>query len=39
VRDEAERVGFEIKVMNRFFELKPHLDEYRQMLSSRIRSG
>jgi predicted nucleotidyltransferase len=39
VRDEAERVGFEIKVMNRFFELKPYLDEYRQMLSSRIRTG
>jgi hypothetical protein len=39
VRDEPERVGFEIMVMNRFFELKPYLDEYRQMLSSRIRAG
>ena len=39
VRDEPERVGFEIKVMNRFFELKPHLDEYRRMLLSRIRAG
>lgn len=39
VRDELERVGFEVMVMNRFFELKPYLDEYRQMLSSRIRSG
>jgi predicted nucleotidyltransferase len=39
VRDELERVGFEIRVMNRFFELKPYLDEYRQMLSARITSG
>ena len=39
VRDELERVGFEIMVMNRFFELKPYLNEYRQMLSLRIRSG
>jgi predicted nucleotidyltransferase len=39
VRDEPERVGFEIKVMNRFFELKPHLDEYRRMLILRIRAG
>jgi predicted nucleotidyltransferase len=39
VRDERQRVGFEITVMNRFFELKPYLDEYRQMLSSRITSG
>jgi hypothetical protein len=39
VRDESERVDFEIRVMSRFFELKPYLDEYRQMLSSRIRAG
>ncbi len=39
VKDERQRVGFEITVMNRFFELKPYLDEYRQMLSSRITSG
>jgi len=39
VRDERQRVGFEITVMNRFFELKPYLDEYREMLSSRITSG
>jgi predicted nucleotidyltransferase len=39
VRDEHERVDFEIRVMNRFFELKPHLDEYKQMLSLRIKAG
>jgi len=39
IRDESERIDFEIRVMNRFFELKPYLDEYRQMLSSRIRAG
>jgi len=36
VRDESERVDFEIRVMNRFFELKPYLDEYKRMLSLRI---
>ena len=39
VKDAAERVNFEIRVMNRFFELRPYLDEYYQMLSSRINSG
>jgi len=39
VRDESERVDFEIRVMNRFFELKPYLDEYDQMLSSRIKAS
>jgi len=39
IRDEAERVDFETRVMNRFFELKPHLDEYKQMLSLRIKAG
>jgi predicted nucleotidyltransferase len=39
VRDESERVDFEIRVMNRFFELKPYLEEYKRMLSSRIEAG
>jgi len=26
-------------VMNRFFELKPYLDEYREMLFLRIKAG
>jgi predicted nucleotidyltransferase len=38
-RDESERVDFEIRVMNRFFELKPYLDEYDKMLSLRIVAG
>jgi len=38
-RDEAERVDFETRVMNRFFELKPYLDEYKRMLLLRIREG
>ena len=36
-RDELQRVDFETSVMIRFLELKPYLDEYRQMLSQRIR--
>jgi hypothetical protein len=39
VRDDKERVDFETKVMNRFFELKPYVDEYQQMLSLKIKSG
>jgi len=39
VRDDKERVDFETKVMNRFFELKPYIDEYHQMLSLRIKAG
>ncbi len=39
VRDDKERVDFETKVMNRFFELKPYIDEYQQMLSLKIKSG
>jgi predicted nucleotidyltransferase len=38
VREESERVDFETRVMNRFFELKPYLEEYKQMLSLRIKS-
>jgi predicted nucleotidyltransferase len=36
-RDEIQRTEFETSVMIRFFELKPYLDEYRLMLSQRIR--
>jgi predicted nucleotidyltransferase len=39
IRDEVERVDFETQVMNRFFELKPYLDEYERMLSLRIKTG
>jgi len=39
VRDERERVDFETRVMERFFELKPYLDEYKEMLSLRIEKG
>ena len=39
IRDEAERVDFETRVMNRFFELKPCLNEYERMLSLRIKTG
>ena len=38
-RDEAERVDFETRVMERFFELKPYLDEYKRMLLLRIKEG
>jgi len=36
-RDEIQRADFETRVMMRFFELKPYLDEYRLMVSQRIR--
>jgi len=36
-RDEMQRAEFEASVMLRFFELKPYLDEYRLMLSERIK--
>ena len=38
-RDEQQRVDFETGVMARIFELKPYLDEYKEMLSLRIRGG
>jgi len=31
-RDERQRSEFEAQVMSRFFEIKPYLDEYREML-------
>ena len=39
IRDEKERGDFETRVMNRYFELKPHLDEYQRMLTLRIKAG
>jgi predicted nucleotidyltransferase len=39
VRDESERVDFEIRVMSRFFELKPYLEEYKRMFSLRVQAG
>ena len=39
IKDEAERVDFETMIMNRFFELKPYLEEYNQMLLLRIKAG
>jgi predicted nucleotidyltransferase len=38
-RDERQRSEFEAGVMTRFFELKPYLDEYREMLGQRIRGA
>ncbi len=39
VRDELERVDFETRVMEGFFELKPYLEEYRHMFFLRIKAG
>lgn len=39
IKDEQSRVDFETGVMNRYFELKPYLDEYKEMLLKRIRAG
>lgn len=38
-RDEEQRADFETGVMTRYFELKPYLDEYREMLSLKIRGA
>jgi len=38
-RDEIQRTDFETSVMIRFFDLKPYLDEYRLMLSQKIRGA
>lgn len=35
-RDDLERVDFETRVMLRFFELKPYIDEYRGLLIEKI---
>lgn len=39
VRDEQQRVDFETRIMERFFELKPYINEYYDMLRRRIRVG
>lgn len=39
VKDEQARVDFDTLVMNRFFDLKPYLEEYQEMLCVRIRAG
>ena len=39
IKDEQGKIDFETRVMNRFFELKPYLDEYREMLFLRIKAG
>jgi len=39
VRDELERVDFETRVMERYFELKPYLEEYRRLFSLRVKAG
>jgi hypothetical protein len=39
VKDLGEKVDFETRVMNRFFELKPYLEENKQILSLKIESG
>jgi len=38
IRDESERIDFEVKVMSRFFELKPYLEEYKRMFSLRVQA-
>ena len=39
INDESARAEFETATMNRFFELKPYLEEYNEMLLSRIQSS
>ncbi|MEJ5378513.1 MAG: nucleotidyltransferase domain-containing protein [bacterium] len=36
-RDDLERVDFETRVMLRYFQLKPYIEEYRSLLIQRIR--
>lgn len=38
-KDEIARANYETKVMLRYFDLKPHLDEYDRELYRRIKSG
>jgi len=38
-RDEIARTNYETRVMLRYFDLKPHLEEYDQELHRRIKSG
>ncbi len=39
IKDEQSKIDFETEVMNRYFELKPYLDESKEMLFKRIREG
>jgi len=39
VRDEQERVNFEVRVMREYFDFKPVLDEYYRELFRRIKTG
>ena len=39
IKDESARVEFETATMNRFFQLKPYLEEYNRMLLLRIQAG
>lgn len=39
IKDEQARVDFETQVMIRYFEMKPYLEEYKEMLFKRIRAG
>ena len=39
IKDESARVEFETATMNRFFELKPYLEEYNRMLLLRIQAS
>ena len=38
-KDPLERVEFETRMMLRFFELKPYIEEYRSLLIERIRNA
>lgn len=39
VRDELERIDFEVKVMNKYFNIKPLIEESQRMVYLRIKSG
>ncbi len=39
INDESARIEFETATMNRFFELKPYLEEYNRMLLLRLQSS
>ncbi len=39
IKDESARVEFETVTMNRFFELRPYLEEYNRMLLLRIQTS
>jgi hypothetical protein len=39
IRDELARVDFETRVMERYFGLKPYLEEYKRLFSLRVKAG